>query len=477
MESTDPRHGTHTGYLAGCKASQGIQCPATPTCNQAHAAMARDYDRRPNIAVGEAQTGHVLRRLNETIAHAGRKATCKRAGISPRKLDQYLAWESRTMPNAEAEALDQAWSFLVHGSDTRAPDFPHGTNRGYTSGHGDGVGHCRCVECRGYARLAAKRLKAKIKSPRNVVTSNRLRARVKTHVETLLEHATIQQIARAAGMTRTPVEKVLRDGPYSHASAKRLLDTTIADLPDAALDRTPILADDTIHRVRTMWALGYSLTWQAQQIGTANQSFHVLRLGQTVTTAKANAVRDLAERIGDTPATPEATGLTQWSINRSRGDARRAGWYPPSAYDDDGTLNVRAIPDHPHAVLDVTSEHKMELLHLLAQGDTQKEATRKVGCSPELVGRLRHGLTYVQIGGTGGGRDLDHLACRDRIVAIRSVYDQMIRGEIGAVTATIMLGVADKRRTTHASVNSPEGLHPEVAAWRERTTADHADAA
>ena len=460
MDLTDPRHGTHAGYLAGCKASEGAVCPATPTCNEDHSRVCTSYKQAKNEYPGQAKTLFVLRRLNETIKVAGRDAVLEHTGLMPRALDHYLAWDGRTMPNDTAEILDHAWSFLVHGSDTRAPDFPHGTGNGYSRRY------CRCAPCRNTARIAAKRTTAGVKTSGSRITETEAK-QVRRHVETLIKQGgTRHQIGRAANMSRCPVEAALEGKRIRYSHAQRLMKVTYRDLVTAEADGAIVDAEETVHYVRTMWALGYPLIWQAEQIGAAKQDMSKLgKQGGYVTVGRAKAIKALAERIGDTPADP-SMGILGPSITAARNSARRAGWLPPSAYDADGTVNVRGIPGHGAAELDTVSEHKMQLLYLLSQGDAQNEATRKVGCSPDLIRRLRHGLKYVAVGGNGGV-ELNHAASRARITEIREVHDQMIRGEVGAVTATLMLDIANK--DILRKVNSEEALHPEVIAWREMT--------
>lgn len=466
------KHGTLTGYTAGCRKT--YPCPATPTCNEEANRHQRELRKRreANDPKKGRYTTYVLRRLNQTLEH-----------VTPGEVGEFLHMRGERI-NAIAERrdkatrgvriheklaaeLDRAWAWFVHGR-ALGPDVKHGTASGYF------VSHCRCTVCGDYAARHRRRFDAGIKDPAQEIVT--IEAGFAAHVRSLIAAAgSVHALSRVTGLAAHRLTNMGAPGTTVRAATVQILAShtpaTVATAVEAFNGKVRVDATRTHWLMGTLAALGYPKQWQKAAAGipharTETNATHVLR-------STERAMEALHERLRETPAT-EADGITRGSISRAKNFAASQGYYPPCSYDDDGTLNVRAIPGHAFGELDIYSEHKIHLLYLLTQGDNQLEAARKVGCSPDVFRNLRHGLKYTNLGGQGGTY-LDHLASRDRIVEIRETYDRMVRGEIGAVTATILLDVHNKDLIRR--VNSPEGLHPEIVAWRERTTPTTADAA
>lgn len=134
-------HGSDTGYQKGCRKHTGYPCPATPTCNEAHAAKIKEWKNAADDAPGEAHTKYVRNRLQATIAHAGIEAVLLRTGLDTAVIDYVLTTPSRTIAHHIGDPINQAWAWLLHGSDVTAPGFKHGVTDAYTRGR------CRCRPC------------------------------------------------------------------------------------------------------------------------------------------------------------------------------------------------------------------------------------------------------------------------------------------------------------------------------------------
>lgn len=472
MELTDPAfpHGKNKGYQGGCRKPQSETCPATPTCHEAHAAMMLDWKRTPNDHTGGAKTYFVMRRLDQTIEHAGLDATLARIGMTAEELEDLRSGLGRTMADEVAEQLDQAWSFLVHGSDTRAPDFPHGRHLSYT------VGRCRCRPCTDVASGMAKRRKTGRRAPGAVIVEPELVAKIKRHVERLTKVGGVNQIGRAAGTTSCPVRSVLDGNAPTYRTGAKLLAVTPEKVRAAAKDGEQVPCEETVFYLRTMWALGYPLAWQADRVGATKQDVSHLKPGAYVTRGRAAAIAALAREVGDRTAGPES-GVDAELASRARAAARRAGWYPPACYDDDRNLIETAIPGHPFSKLDSVAERAVTAVYLASTGIPHTTVAERLHVGKTNLDRDRRnwwGLTYTETdsvtirakkpGKRGANKVFDPVASRPRIKEITAIYNAMEAGEIGAVTAALRLG---KRFTSMGQNGVGSGAleHPELLAW------------
>lgn len=87
-----------------------------------------------------------------------------------------------------------------------------------------------------------------------------------------------------------------------------------------------------------MCTLGWPLRQQAARIGWGLPNYHALLDQAWTSQPTARLVRRLYDRLSMTPA-PASRGAT-----RARNDARRKGWFPPLAWDDDTIDDPVAVP-------------------------------------------------------------------------------------------------------------------------------------
>lgn len=94
-----------------------------------------------------------------------------------------------------------------------------------------------------------------------------------------------------------------------------------------------ITATGTHRRMQALAAIGYSLAWQAEQLGRIPGNYHQL-LGQNTVSIKTwREVKDLYERYEMT--TPNAkTRQQRAAVTRSINFARKNGWLVPAMWDN-----------------------------------------------------------------------------------------------------------------------------------------------
>lgn len=277
--------------------------------------------------------------------------------------------------------------------DPNHPDFPHATPTGYNRG-------CACDRCKRAEHRYRKQLRIdRIRTGRSRKTIARDQQQAAVdHVTRLLEQVptiSLQALLSAAGIPPGSQRSIDFRSGMAQVTYDRLMALTVERVRQHAafvpFEKFEFLA-------RTTQALGYSLRWQSEQTGIAVQS----TLAGGVSTVRVDTyarMQALAKRIGDRMATPESTGLTKAAITHSKNAARGQGFYPPIFYDEDGTLDYRAIPDHPWSIVDEEAHRKIALLRAMVynrEGLSHNQIALKVGVSerqPErLVQRYRLGM-------------------------------------------------------------------------------------
>jgi hypothetical protein len=236
------------------------------------------------------------------------------------------------------------------------------------------------------------------------------------------------------------------------ATARAVLGTTPAQVAAAALHRP---ADLTHHQIRTMEALGYPLRWIAAESGVSVDHIGKIRPGRQTSLPIADAIATLAARVADTPAGPE-NGVPWPVAQQARGRAKAAGWYPPAFYDEDRQLIVRAIPDHPWSLLDERAAIIVHGAYLGGQGRPSAEVARTLGASKAMVQKdckQVWGYAYTD------ACAFDPIASRPRILEVSRIFHDWEDGQIGPVTAALMLGASFKRP------GAGQSDHPELLAW------------
>ncbi len=275
-------------------------------------------------------------------------------------------------------------------TDPTHPDFPHGEERGYRLG-------CRSVEC-GCAPASwragkIRRYRFETEGPIRTASPD-LCQRAADHIDSVVAATpglTIGAALKAAGAHRGGYRRA-REGRISKATAEKMLALPIGQAPAAFVPREKVSLV-----IRQLQALGYPINWQEARVGRQIRHIaHGKRPGggmyEKVDATIANKVYELARQIGDREASAE-DGLTQRQVTQAKTIARRAGFYPPICYDEDGTLDLRAIPGHPWHAADRVAEAHIDICRALVTRDeygeypTKKGIGRKLGVDPRQVER------------------------------------------------------------------------------------------
>jgi hypothetical protein len=459
LETTDPAypHGSVRGYNDGCH--RDSPCPATPTCHevkrarqQAHrAANPGRHTEHPDWP----QTSQVQKRLAETVRAVGYAGIIERTGVSRSAIKRVVAETKARIDPRRAEPLDHAWSYFTRGVDTLAPDFIHGRVTSYTRYS------CRCTSCRVAAMRAQSKARAGHQTPHNIVAVPNLAA----HVEALLRAGGPCHVANAADVAPQSVKGARAGERVRIAVARKLLACTPEDVA-RAVRRAP--AARVHQRLRSMYALGYPLAWLAEQEPELTlRKLSWMRADGQVLSTVAEAVNRLADRIGDTPATP-GHGISAKAIAQARTNARRQGHYPPAFYDEDGVLDVRSVPGHPWAVVDDAAALVIEQVREVTRPTMSRSAFARLQAAAtgeafetmeRQISRVAHKLAIR--GEYDPDADTINIVpeCRTRAAALHTHIVAYDDGEAGPLTTLLALGLSLPQNRAFP----PD--HPEVIRW------------
>lgn len=248
----------------------------------------------------------------------------------------------------------------------------HGTHLAF---HKDG---CRCTPCtlayRHYSKRSAYRTAT---GTHTYVDAERSRQ----HTQMLLDTLTVGQIQERSGVNRTAIRVLIGDWP-GKPPTKRVTRKTEAALlavsPDRVGDEKHGLVDatGTVRRLRALTALGWNRKFLTARLGASSRTTWLLALhpeeNPLVKVATRDAVRELYDELSMQPA-PNGPTAT-----RIRSIARRHGWAPPLAWDDETIDDPAATPDLGSRAVGVDFD---EFMFLLRTGETPESAAARCGSS------------------------------------------------------------------------------------------------
>lgn len=218
----------------------------------------------------------------------------------------------------------------------------HGTATAY-------VHHlCRCRTCRdGQAKRHRDRERAKLYGryePKFVDAEP-----IRKHVQELQEQGWgVRTIADACGAHRTQIRQLLHgrtpsemaEGRYpkpkhltkiSRATAERIL--AIKYDPWTAPDGSLMPAQGIHRRIQALAAIGYSLSWQANQLGYAVGNYISILDRNIIQVKTARKIRALYEAFEMIPR-QGIVNTERYSISRIKNVAKKNSWLPPAAWDN-----------------------------------------------------------------------------------------------------------------------------------------------
>lgn len=225
---------------------------------------------------------------------------------------------------------------------------PHTSSRppGYTAYKTDG---CRCYPCaRAIAAYNTRRDRAILNGTWHPFVDAQP---VRDHLAMLATHGIgWRRTARLAGISTGTVSKLLYGTPGAvdrrPPSRKVRTETAQALLairpkPDAAADHAVIDATGYRRRLQALVARGFPQQHLAARLGQTPANFHIR--AERVLAKHHRAARALYDELWD--ADPAAHGIATLSAERARNYAKRNGWPPPAAWDDDIIDDPTAQPD------------------------------------------------------------------------------------------------------------------------------------
>lgn len=241
------------------------------------------------------------------------------------------------------------------------------------------VHRCRCAECTAANRVAARaRSKAKAFGRYDKFVDG---DQVRAHLRTLMAQGMgWKRIARAAGVACSTVYAILYgkhlDDP-SHPEhrpprkqvqrdvAERLLAVELGLAGGVRVDAT-----GTNRRLQALVAIGWPCSELARRLGIRPNNFRPEQ--DRVNKSTADAVLALYDELWDQP---RSGGFAE----RARRMARRRGWAPPMAWDDDLIDDPEARPEDCKRVSESRAITADDLRWLVDQVDSWEELSLRSG--------------------------------------------------------------------------------------------------
>lgn len=236
-----------------------------------------------------------------------------------------------------------------------------------------GCGHAECLDANRAYQRRQRRLKAYGRWAPLVDAEP-----VRRHVRELQAAGIgIRRIAELSGIGPRSIGHLLYGRPADGlAPAKRVKPTTAAAILavrpslEAYAPHAKVDATGTRRRIEALCAVGWSIARQARELGMDDSTVYRFLQTKGVEAVSAIAVRDLYERLWDQPP-PEETKGDRIASGHARGNARRRGWAPPMAWDDESIDDPSASPEGAgYKPARGKLPAAAELQHLVAGGDS-----------------------------------------------------------------------------------------------------------
>jgi hypothetical protein len=236
--------------------------------------------------------------------------------------------------------------------------------------HGDRATYvldkCRCLPCAA-ANSVYESQRSRLRAYGRGVPSGLVDAApVRAHVEQLQAAGMgWKTVAQAAGVAESTLCHVLygrrrngRNEPPARRmnpeAARKLLAVplpTVEQLPGGVV----VPAVGTQRRLQALACLGWSIGRLAAEGSLDRQRLDRAMRGQDVVVSTVRAVAVVYDRLWDQRPTAEDR-FEQGGITRTINAAKRAGWVPPAAWDDDTIDDPTAVPFQDDVVEDLVDE-------------------------------------------------------------------------------------------------------------------------
>jgi transcriptional regulator with XRE-family HTH domain len=234
----------------------------------------------------------------------------------------------------------------------------HGTDIAYQADR------CRCDPCAD-AKTRADKLRERRRL--NGVPSFVPAAPALAHIQKLRDQGMgWRRVAEAAGVSNSAIQQLLHEVGGRPVKVKLRPDIAAAilgvrlDLADSAdVDST-----GTARRLEALMANGWSRPALEAAVGLSVTAQLNARRGNPVTVATRNLVARRYEELWDT-CPPAETPMERRAIVRTSNLAKRRGWPPPMAWDDDTIDNPKARPQigrqrSKHTIVDEVAVERLK---------------------------------------------------------------------------------------------------------------------
>lgn len=212
----------------------------------------------------------------------------------------------------------------------------HGTTQCYRT--------CRCrkQECRDANAAAVRDLRRK--KYYGTSTNHQVDATpVREHLEKLMGMGWgTRAITRETGISATVISSIIYG--KKGIKSKNVREVTAATLlafnppftrePRQGTSTAQVDATGSQRRLQALVALGFSLNWLAEYAGYGRSYFKQVLLQDKIGMDRARAVTEVYERLWNKKPLPE-TPEQKSSVTKAKAHARKNGWPPPMAWDDD----------------------------------------------------------------------------------------------------------------------------------------------
>lgn len=288
----------------------------------------------------------------------------------------------------------------------------HGTRLAYV------IDKCSCRPCRD-ANSAVRRQESKLKAYGRYETNRVPIGPIQNHIQYLQDNGiSVKQLAKLSGVSLSTLGAIKWGRTErNNQQYTRVLKTTAAkilavkpSLDQMAVGRV-IGSTGTRRRLEALVYLGYSQQELGHRLNISPSNMTAFMRRDHVTAGGARKVTALYERLWNRPAIAE-DHRTKISVNRARNNARRNGYAPPLAWDDDTIDDPTATPAGATKPRSIQEQRIEDLEHLLDTGTGYHELLQRLGVTRSTLDQ-----TIVRAGRRDLATRLTHLADARRSAA------------------------------------------------------------
>lgn len=263
----------------------------------------------------------------------------------------------------------------------------HGTRTAYV------VDKCRCRACT-TASATAQAIRSK-QQAYGRYDSGRVDAEpVQEHIRYLMANGiSAKRLATLADLSHSAVSAIIYGrterghNPYPRVqavTAEKIL-AIKPTLDNMAAGRV-IDSTGTLRRLQALVTIGWSMSRLGEHINVTPGNMVKLMNSTQTTAGRARQVKALYEKLWNQPQQGHDQ-RSRISANRSRSYAKKRGWYPPMAWDDDTIDNPATMPDMGET-LDRTTTRIENIEHLLTTGHLFWEIAQRLGTTEATLERF-----------------------------------------------------------------------------------------